>query len=199
MMVWSNKQSTSFIGASTPLNKNAPSVPHPRTSTTSLVPPTRLSFADKSPAPTTVDSQTSPSPQTNAEFSRSSPAYPNSMIREALELVPRYDGHNLPAWRFAKICRRARETLPLLSEGYLVTLIKNKLINHAYLVVEHECLTTLDGLLDSLKRAFRSGRGSNYYRGQLNMTFMRTGEHVLDYIGRVKDLRNSIVEGDQEL
>lgn len=187
------------VAGSTPLEKTAKQPSRLRTRVTSLSSPLRQCLANDQPAPVTADSSIPATTPIHADFPRSMPPYPNAMIREALELVPRYDGHNLPAWRFAKACKRVRESLPLLNESYLVTLIRNKLLNHAYLIVEDECHVTLDGLLDSLKRVFGSGKGPNYYRGQLSITFMKPGEHVLDYIGRVKDLRNNIVEGDQEL
>lgn len=125
--------------------------------------------------------------------------YPKSYIREVLDLIPRYDGHNISIWKFAKSCRRARESLPLTNEAYLVTLIRNKLESHAYLAIEDEYHITIDELLDSLKRVFGPGKSSNYYRGQLSINFMKPNDHILDYIGKIKDLRTNIIEGDQDV
>ncbi|KYN07860.1 hypothetical protein ALC62_01166 [Cyphomyrmex costatus] len=123
--------------------------------------------------------------------------YPNSSIRDALELVPKYDGHNIPVLQFARACKRAKELAPLINENHLVRILRNKLTGHAYLAVEDEIHDSIDQLIDCLKRNFGPARSSNYYRGQLSINFKKSSEHILDYIGRTKDLRNAIIEGDQ--
>ncbi|XP_039308185.1 uncharacterized protein LOC120358336 [Solenopsis invicta] len=123
--------------------------------------------------------------------------YSRSYIRDALELVPKYDGHNIAVWQFARACKRAKESVPLLDEAHLVRSLRNKLTGHAYLAVEDEVHLTMDKFLDTLKRTFGSGRTANYYRGQLSIIHKKPAEHILDYIGRIKDLRTAIIEGDQ--
>lgn len=123
--------------------------------------------------------------------------YPQSYLRDALELVPRYDGHNIPVWQFARACKRAKESVPLVDEALFVRMLRNKLTYHAYLAVEDEIHPTVGKFLDSLKRTFGSGRSANYYRGQLSMAYKKPNEHILDYIGRIKDLKSAIIEGDQ--
>lgn len=120
-----------------------------------------------------------------------------SYLRDALELVPKYDGHNIPVWQFARACKRAKESIPLIDEAHFVRMLRNKLSNHAYLAVEDEIHPTVEKFVDCLKRTFGSGRSSNYYRGQLSMAYKKQNEHILDYIGRIKDLRTAIIEGDQ--
>lgn len=120
-----------------------------------------------------------------------------SYIRDALDLVPKYDGHNIPVWQFARACKRAKESIPLTDEAHFVRMLRNKLSNHAYLAVEDEIHPTVEKLVDCLKRTFGSGRSSNYYRGQLSMAYKKQNEHILDYIGRIKDLKTAIIEGDQ--
>lgn len=129
-------------------------------------------------------------------FVSSSP-YPKSYLRDALELVPKYDGHNIPVWQFARACKRAKETVPLVDEAQFVRMLRNKLSHHAYLAVEDEVHLTLNKFLDTLKKIFGPGRSSNFYRGQLSIAYKKPTEHVLDYIGRIKDLRTAIIEGDQ--
>lgn len=157
--------------------------------TTSTIPPPPINFQ-------TPTLQTS-TPGTNASGFSYPPAYPKSYLRDALELVPKYDGHNLPVWQFARACKRAKETVPMVDEAMFVRMLRNKLTHHAYLAVEDEMHPTVEKFLDSLKRSFGTGKSSNYYRGQLSMTFKKPNEHVIDYIGRVKDLKTAIIEGDQ--
>lgn len=124
-------------------------------------------------------------------------AYSKTYIRDALELVPKYDGHNIPVWQFARACKRAKESIGVVDEAVFVRMLRNKLSHHAYLAVEDETHLTVDKLLDALKRTFGPNRDSNYYRGQLSNAYKKPGEHILDYIGRIKDLRTAIIEGDQ--
>ena len=135
----------------------------------------------------------------NSTTANNSPinSYPKSYLRDALELVPKYDGHNIPVWQFARACKRAKDSVPLVDEGLFVRMLRNKLTHHAYLAVEDEIHPTVEKFLDCLKRTFGPGRNSNYYRGQLSMAYKRPNEHVLDYIGRIKDLKTAIIEGDQ--
>lgn len=135
-------------------------------------------------------SRTPPSPLPGGHCS-------NSTIREALELVPKYDGHSMPVLQFVRACKRAKELIPLTFESHLVRLLRNKLVGHAYLAVEDETHETINQLIDCLKRTFGPARDSNYYRGQLSMNYKKPSDHILDYIGRVKDLRTAIIEGDQ--
>lgn len=154
--------------------------------------------------PPKIDVQTPPpasffpaTPNTVTNSSFSTAAYSKSYLRDALELVPKYDGHNIPIWQFARACKRAKESVPLVDEALLVRMLKNKLNNHAYLAVEDEVHLTVGNFVDALKRVFGSGRSSNYYRGQLSMVYKKPNEHILDYIGRIKDLKAAIIEGDQ--
>lgn len=149
-------------------------------------PPPSFSF---SPSPTQSTSVTHHLPH--------STGIPQSYLRDAVELVPRYDGHNIPVWQFARACKRAKESVPLVDEALFVRMLRNKLMYHAYLAVEDEIHPTVDKFFDSLKRTFGSGRSSNYYRGQLSMAYKKQNEHILDYIGRIKDLKTAIIEGDQ--
>lgn len=123
--------------------------------------------------------------------------YSKAYLRDALELVPKYDGHNIPIWQFTRACKRAKEAVALIDEALFVRMLRNKLTHHAYLAVEDEMHTTVDKFLDALKRTFGPGRSSNYYRGQLSITYKKPNEHILDYIGRIRDLRTAIIEGDQ--
>lgn len=124
-------------------------------------------------------------------------AYPKSYLREALESVPKYDRHNIPVWQFARACKRAKESVPFANEALLVRMLRNKLTHHAYLGVEDKIHPTVEKFVNCLKRTFGSGRNSNNYRGQLSVAHKKTNEHILDYIGRIKDLKTAIIEGDQ--
>lgn len=156
--------------------------------------PNQSAFTLQTPPHTSSQPETAFTGINNSLYSAS---YPKSYLRDALELVPKYDGHNIPVWQFSRACKRAKDSVPLVDEALFVRMLKNKLAHHAYLAVEDEFHPTLDNFLDTLKRVFGSGRSPNYYRGQLSMAYKRPNEHILDYIGRIKDLKSAIIDGDQ--
>ncbi|KYN21439.1 hypothetical protein ALC57_06189, partial [Trachymyrmex cornetzi] len=102
-----------------------------------------------------------------------------------------------PIWQFARACKRAKDSIPLIDEVLFVKMLRNKLSNHAYLAIEDETHDTVAKFLESLKKTFGPDRSSNYYRGQLSIAYKKQGEHILDYIGKIKDLVTAIIEGDQ--
>ncbi|KAI4473513.1 hypothetical protein M0804_015308 [Polistes exclamans] len=123
-------------------------------------------------------------------------------LRELIEQVPNFDGHNVPVTQFTRACRRALESLPANSsaemETSLTRLLLSKLSGHAYLVIEGLRINKVECLIERLKDAFLPSRGSNYYRGQLATEFMRPGEHMLDYFSRIKELTQSILDETTE-
>lgn len=53
--------------------------------------------------------------------------YPESAVRKALNLIPKFDGHNISVLQFARACKRAKELIPFTNESYLIKLLRNKL------------------------------------------------------------------------
>src|SRR5436190_9113888 len=110
----------------------------------------------------TQPNQEMPAAQSSASsppvFNLTSPDYSKISLREALETVPKFDGHNIPVLQFARACKRAKELIPFANESHLVRLLRNKLTGHAYLAVEDEEHNTIDKFTDSLKRTFGPSR-----------------------------------------
>lgn len=79
--------------------------------------------------------------------------YSESVFHEALDLVPKFDGHNMPILQFVHACKRAKKLIPLINETHLVQLLQNKLTGHAYLAIEDKMHDTIDKLTNCLKRA----------------------------------------------
>ncbi|KAI4476893.1 hypothetical protein M0804_013220 [Polistes exclamans] len=61
-------------------------------------------------------------------------------LRELIEQVPNFDGHNVPVTQFTRACRRALESLPANFSAEMKTsltrLLLSKFCSHAYLVIE---------------------------------------------------------------
>lgn len=137
-----------------------------------------------------------------ADYSRQSP--PTQIkLKEIVDTIPLFNGHNISVLQFSRACKRALEMLPHPvssdNEANLVRLIRMKLQGHAYLVVEDEPISTIEKLKDVLKAAFMPSRTVNYYRGALANLCKRPDEHVLDYISRAKDLKQAILEEELKI
>ncbi|KAI4473938.1 hypothetical protein M0804_015098, partial [Polistes exclamans] len=123
-------------------------------------------------------------------------------LREIVEAVPRFDGHNISVTQFARACKRALDSLPASysaeTETSLTRLLISKLNGHAYVVVEDLKITRVEQLIDRLKDAFLPAHGTNYYRGQLATEFKKPKEHVLDYFSRIRSLTQSIIDEESK-
>lgn len=122
---------------------------------------------------------------------------PRLSFREALETIPIFDGRNIPLSQFSRACRRAADVLPRSAERNLTRLLTNKLHGRAYYAVEDEPCETVAQLIDLLSGAFGSQKTIDQYRGELSMVYVKPGEHILDYIARVKELRSAILDTER--
>lgn len=122
---------------------------------------------------------------------------PKVSFREATDSVPHFDGYNIPLAQFTRACRRARDIIPISGERNLTKLLINKLSKRAYYAVEDEPCNSVTDLIDLLTDAFGTAKTLDQYRGELSIIYLKSGEHILDYISRVKDLRTAILDADR--
>ncbi|XP_046743442.1 trichohyalin-like [Diprion similis] len=118
-------------------------------------------------------------------------------VKDALAVVPKFDGKNITVLQFNRSCKRALEMVSPSLEGYLTRLIRSKLTDRAYAVIEEENFTTLQQLLDKLSEVFAPTRSANYYRGELGRLYKFADEHILDYISRTRDIKTGLVESER--
>ncbi|XP_068990133.1 uncharacterized protein [Neodiprion pinetum] len=118
-------------------------------------------------------------------------------VEDALAVVPKFDGKNITVMQFNRACKRALEMVAPSLEGYLTRLIRSKLADRAYAVIEDENFATLQGLLDKLTEVFAPIRSANHYRGELGQLYKHSDEHVLDYIGRTRDIKTGLIEAER--
>ncbi|XP_076390574.1 uncharacterized protein LOC143264993 [Megachile rotundata] len=118
-------------------------------------------------------------------------------LNEAVKMVPVFNGSSPTLLTFTRACKRARQLIPAHAEGTLVKLIIGHLSGHAAAAVEDEEIYTVAELCNTLKDIFGPQRTVDHYRGELASIYMKNGEHVLDFITRVKDLRDAILDCDR--
>ncbi|KAI4472491.1 hypothetical protein M0802_016771 [Mischocyttarus mexicanus] len=139
-----------------------------------------------------------------APFAIPSPVQRTSLLplRDYTENVPKFDGHNISVTQFTRACRRAFESLPFgytsETEASLTRLLLSKLSGHAYFAVENLKITRVEVLIDRLKETFLPSHDVNYYRGQLATERLKSGEHVLEYVSRMRELTQSVMDEESK-
>ena len=122
----------------------------------------------------------------------------NFALREAIASIPTFDGQSSSATRFAA-CKQARTMVPRHMEGPLAKLIRGKLRSRAYAAVEDSECHSIRSLCDILRGTFGPCMDIDELKGDLAHIYMKKCEHILDYISRVKELRNAIIDCDRDL
>lgn len=123
----------------------------------------------------------------------------NASFREILDAVPPFSGTNIPLGSFVRACRRARDAVPGFWEHDLTRSLINKLRGRAYEAIDGEICNNVTQLIDLLETSFGSPKSIDEYRGELSAVYLRRGEHVLDYVSRVKELRTAIIDAERRL
>lgn len=118
-------------------------------------------------------------------------------LRDVLDMIPTFDGHNMPVIKFSRVCKRAREMIPPHMELQLVRAIRAKITGRAYVAIEDETHSTISGLIETLRNKFAPLKSPHYYKGKLADIFKAPQEHILDYISRVKDLKSAVIDSEK--
>lgn len=121
----------------------------------------------------------------------------NFSVKQAVELVPKFDGTSISVLQFIRACKRAREVVPQSAERTLTKLICNKLQGRAYAAVEDEDCCTISDLCNRLRSVLGPYKFVDQYRGELASVSQSKSEHILDYITRVKDLRTAVIDATE--
>ncbi|KAK2575204.1 hypothetical protein KPH14_000554 [Odynerus spinipes] len=117
-------------------------------------------------------------------------------LTDALALIPTFDGNSNHVSQFCRACERARELISQSDESHFVYLLSQKLIGRASRVMLDFDGTSINEFIHELKSNFAARRTGGFYRGELNRVQQHPREHILDYISRVKELRNCIIEAE---
>ncbi|KAL2734740.1 enzymatic polyprotein endonuclease reverse [Vespula maculifrons] len=124
--------------------------------------------------------------QTDDAFYDSFESY-NISIREAINMVPQYDGYSISIGTFTRACKRARELILFNAEETATRLIIKKLRGQVYSIVKDYNIYSIDRLCDILWENLYT-----QYKVELSSIYMDQDEHIFEFIDRVKDLRQVI-------
>ena len=117
---------------------------------------------------------------------------PSIVVKEALSRVPEFNGNNLT--QFVNACRRASRAIPPEVEEDWIDLLKGRLNDRAFVLVEDDTFESVEDFTDRLKQLFAPFDTINSLKGKLDMIRLEVGEPMLSYIGRVSDLHKALLD-----
>lgn len=121
----------------------------------------------------------------------------NINSRDALNLIPEYDGSNMSVFQFTEKLEQVRVMFPREAETNLIHMIVNKLKGLAAKAVAGIRFVDFDGLTSVLKQVFAPQKLVSDYYGELANLCKKPNEHVVDYIARTRDIIDAIEDGER--
>lgn len=119
-------------------------------------------------------------------------------LKDVLGTIPYFNGQDISVFHFSRTCERARDMLPRNLEFSLVQMIINKLKGHAFQLIQDLDLQTIDELTMQLKDTFAPRKTMNQYRGELGNIHQNPNESVLEYAGRLKNIKAGLLDCERQ-
>lgn len=119
-------------------------------------------------------------------------------LKDVLNTIPYFNGQDISVFHFSRACERARDMLPQNLEFSLVQMIINKLKGHAYQLIQDIDLQTVNELITQLKNTFAPRKTINQYKGELGNIHQNPGESVMDYAGRLKEIKAGLLDCERQ-
>lgn len=115
-------------------------------------------------------------------------------LKDALRVVPEYNGKNIPLSIFFEGCDEAREMVGAANEANLTKLLRSKLSGEARGVIQGQSFDTIVKLKDQLKMIYSPIKSVHQLLGELGNEFQQDEESVIAYANRIRDLQDRIIE-----
>ena len=115
-------------------------------------------------------------------------------LKDALKVVPEFDGHNIPLSQFLEGCTEANNLIDPESERNLTKLIKSRLKGEARAALSGQNYETIEQFKNALKDFYAPSESVQQLLGNLGSEFQRDNESVLAFANRIRDLGNKILE-----
>ena len=151
--------------------------------------------SDDDKSDTEVINQDNPVIVNNEEMAVVIPNNQQVSLRDALEVVPLFDGSNLPLSHFIECCMEAKAMLPTpAAQEILARLLRGKLTGEARKCIFGSIYATIEELIEKLKRVYAPAKSVYQLQGELGNTFMWESENALSYAARIKEIADRIKE-----
>ena len=113
-------------------------------------------------------------------------------LKDALDLIPRYNGHNISLSQFIDGCNEAKSILPAHLEGELAKLIRIKFSGEALSSARGVTFGNLREVSDYLEGIFGSPKTYHECIGDLAKIKQKTGEAVITFLNRLREIEKEI-------
>ena len=121
-------------------------------------------------------------------------AAPQVPLKDALKVIPVFDGTKGTLSIFLEGCDEAREMAGAAQEGLLVRLIRGKLIVEARKTIQGMTFDTLNALKAHLRTIYLSTKTIHQLQRDMSREFQRDDQSVISFANRIRELKNHITE-----
>ena len=122
------------------------------------------------------------------------PANQTVSLKDAMKLVPEFDGSNISLGQFIEGCLEAKDMVEPGAEKNLVRLIKSKIFGEARKSMSGQNFETVEQIRNFLTGIFVPRRSIQLLVGELGREYQREGESVLTYANRMREIGRRILE-----
>ncbi|KAI4472399.1 hypothetical protein M0802_016862 [Mischocyttarus mexicanus] len=113
--------------------------------------------------------------------------------REATELIPKFNGYNIPLHQFINSCEDVAQPLIAYPAPDVLKNIKRRLIGDAERLTYGMEFLTIDSFTQTIKTIFPQQKTFDEYRAELINLKQRPHENVTQYAARTLELRDSLL------
>ena len=118
----------------------------------------------------------------------------NLPIKDAIELIPKYNGVNIPLSAFLDGCREARSMIPPINEPDLAKLIKMRLFGEALKSAQSKVFSNIDEIAKFFNSIFGSAKTCHQLHGELANMRQKRNESVITFSNKIKAIAQELLE-----
>lgn len=115
-------------------------------------------------------------------------------LRDALAVIPEYDGKTSSLGAFIQGCEEAVEMLEPESEKYLVKAVRVKIKGEPRRTIHLNTFANIEELVDFLKSIYAPSRNIYQLQGELGAIYQKQDESVIAYSNRLRDVGFQILD-----
>ena len=115
-------------------------------------------------------------------------------IKDALKIVPEFDGKNIPLSQFLEGCTEALAMLEDNAEPSLAKFLRPKISGEARQAITGQTFATVEELKNFLKKIYAPAKSVTQLLGDLGKEFQDNEESVITFANRLKILGSRITE-----
>ena len=124
-------------------------------------------------------------------------AVPTVTLKDALKIVPEFDGENISLGEFFEGCDEALEMIGKDGEANLTKLLRSKLLGEARKAIRDQSFANVEALKDYLKTIYAPIRSIHQLQGEMGNEFQNDDESVISFANRIRNLGKRILEAQK--